>query len=36
VDEDEAEVSERRPLELEPASEFPLPQVRAKNEEGGV
>jgi hypothetical protein len=36
VNEDEAEVSERVPVELEVMPEIPLPQLRSKNEEGGV
>jgi hypothetical protein len=36
VNEDEAEVSERVPVELEAMPEIPLPQLRSKNEEGGV
>ena len=36
VNEDEAEVSERVPVELEAMAEIPLPQLRSKNEEGGV
>ena len=36
VDEVEAEFSERMPLELEQVPDIPLPQLRTKNEEGGV
>ena len=36
VDEVEAEFSDRMPLELEPVPDIPLPELRAKNEEGGV
>jgi hypothetical protein len=36
VIEDEAEVSERVPVEREAMPEIPLPQFRSTNEEGGV